>query len=62
MGYNGSKIMLSKTMLPFTVYRLPFTIRYPLSFSRYRWLMAKGECKVNGRGLMVNGAAGGGVL
>ena len=44
---------------PFTFYRYPLSICYPLTVVCYAWLRAKGKCMVNGKGLMVNASEGG---
>ncbi len=44
--------------LPFTVHRSPFTMRYPFTVNRVLELRAKGESRVKGQGLRVNGSGG----
>lgn len=43
----------------FTVYRLPFTMRYPFTVVyEAQWLRANGKCMVNGQWLRANGTGG----
>ncbi len=50
------------TSLPLSVYRSPFTMRYPFTVIHDQWLRANGKCMVNGKWLMVHGATEGSVL
>jgi hypothetical protein len=44
-----------------SVYRLPFTLRFPFSVIRAQWLMVNGQFMENGKWKVVNGATGGSV-
>ncbi len=56
----------TRTELPFTIHRSPFTRRYPFSVFHDRCLpagqaglMANGKCPVNGKWQTVNASKGG---
>ncbi len=45
--------------VPFTIYRSPFTMRYPFTVIRYSRLMANGKYMESGKWKKVNASEGG---
>ena len=43
---------------PFTLYRSPFTVRYPFTVIRDQWLIVNGKYTVNSKRKIVNGTGG----